>query len=85
MIFGFLWRSSGYRQIALGVFGVCLVRLAIVDVWRLTDTMRGIVFATLGACLVGVTFLYARFADQFKKSVAATLTDEDDQKSKDKG
>ena len=53
-------RSRLLRVMALCVFGVVIVKLAIYDLWRMAAVGRIIVFILLGVALLSVSFLYQR-------------------------
>ena len=60
MILGMRQRSRLLRVMALCVFGVVIVKLAIYDLWRMAAVGRIIVFILLGVALLSVSFLYQR-------------------------
>jgi uncharacterized membrane protein len=67
MVLGFVWKSASHRRVALVVLALSLIRVFVVDIRNLTDQAKVLAFATLGACLIAVAWLYARFAKDLKK------------------
>jgi len=63
---GFGLKSSIHRRIALGILGVCLLRVFLFDMRGLSGTAQTGAFFVLGLCLVGVAWLYARFSNEIK-------------------
>ena len=66
MVQGFGLRSALHRRVALGILGVCLLRVFLYDARGLSDTAQTAAFFVLGLCLVGVAWLYARFSEEIK-------------------
>jgi uncharacterized membrane protein len=64
---GFAWRSAVYRRTALALFGVCLARVFLFDIWQLGEFYRWLAFVSLGLTLLGVAALYARFSEEMRK------------------
>ncbi len=67
MLAGFWWKAQSYRRIALGVFSLSLVRLVAFDIRRLETLQIMIALASLGACLVAVSFLYGRYKEEIRR------------------
>jgi uncharacterized membrane protein len=63
---GFGLRSAIHRRIALGILGVCLLRVFLFDMRGLSGTAQVGAFFVLGSCLLGVAWLYARFSKEIK-------------------
>ncbi len=64
---GFALRYSLYRRTALVVFAISLARVFLVDTRGLSSTAKTGVFFVLGLILVGVGWLYSRYADRIKE------------------
>ncbi len=64
---GAAFRSSVYRRFGLGVFLIALARVYLVDLSKLATVYKVIAFMILGAVLMGVSYLYARYREQFQK------------------
>jgi hypothetical protein len=64
---GFLWRDPTYRRTGLGLFGLSLARLAIIDTAGLEPFYRILAYLSLGVCLLAVSFLYTRFREELKR------------------
>jgi hypothetical protein len=58
---GFVARDRLHRYLGLGLFGLALCKLGIVDVWTLRRLHQVLALLGLGALLVAAGFLYARF------------------------
>jgi len=67
MALGFGWKSSIYRRVALALFALCLARVFLVDTRNLSDTYKTVAFLILGLCLLGIGWLYSRFAADIRK------------------
>lgn len=64
---GFVWSDRIYRRTALVVFALAMLRLAVVDVARLEIYYRMLAFLCLGASMLAVSFLYARYRDKITR------------------
>jgi len=63
-----LWlRERAYRWFSLALFLLALIRVAAVDWWTFDQLGRIVSFVGLGAALLTVSFLYARFRDMWRK------------------
>jgi len=58
---GFAARERVHRWLGLGLFAVTLGKLALHDVWRMERPYQIAVFLSVGALLLGASFLYARY------------------------
>jgi hypothetical protein len=59
-----LWmRERSFRLGALGLLLACVLRIVVVDVWRLDQQGRYVAFIALGAALLLVSFLYSKYRD----------------------
>jgi len=67
MLAGFLWREKAYRRTALGVFALALTRLLVFDIRHLETLYIMIALASLGVCLVAVSFLYGRYKEEIHR------------------
>ena len=66
MAAGFILRSSIHRRVALGLLGICIVRVFVVDTVGLSDTARIGAFFMLGVVLVGIALLYTKYSEELK-------------------
>jgi len=66
MAAGFVLRSSIHRRVALGLLGICIVRVFVVDTVGLSDTARIGAFFMLGVVLVGIALLYTKYSEELK-------------------
>ena len=66
LLLGFVAGSKLHRLLGIGLFGVALVKLALVDVWSLERVYQIVVLVTLGASLLAGGFLYARFRERVR-------------------
>ena len=64
---GFAWKDRNYRRTGLVILGLALVRGFAVDVLRLELFYRMLAFLCLGACLLGVSFLYSKYRDEIRR------------------
>ncbi|MCB1056901.1 MAG: DUF2339 domain-containing protein [Acidobacteria bacterium] len=64
---GFAWSDRTYRRTALAVFALAMLRLALFDVARLEIYYRMLAFFCLGASMLAVSFLYARYRDKITR------------------
>lgn len=60
LVMGFRGKISGLRYAALGLFGLTIVKLVMVDMAGTEDVYRIIVFLALGLILIGVAYAYHR-------------------------
>ncbi len=60
LIAGFVWRYSPGRWLALGLFGLTLGKVLLLDMSRVETGYRILSFFALGALLVGASLLYQR-------------------------
>lgn len=67
MLAGFVAASAIRRRVALGVLTICVARVFLVDTREFGDVEKTIAFMTLGACLIGVAWIYARFGERIRK------------------
>ncbi|PYV20315.1 MAG: hypothetical protein DMG24_23080, partial [Acidobacteria bacterium] len=57
-----LWAGErSFRLSGLGLLLLCVAKIVVVDVWRLSPRDRYVTFIVLGSALLGVSFLYTRF------------------------
>ena len=56
-----------YRWFSLLLLLLCVGRIVTVDVWTLDALGRIVSFMALGAALLGVSFLYARHRETFRR------------------
>ncbi len=62
-----LWmRERSFRLGALGLLLACVLRITLVDVWRLNQQGRYLSFITLGSALLLVSFLYSRYRESLE-------------------
>jgi len=66
LLLGFVAGSKLHRLLGIGLFGVALAKLALVDVWSLERVYQIVVLVTLGASLLAGGFLYARFRERIR-------------------
>jgi len=66
MAAGFALKSSTHRRVALGLLGICIVRVFVVDTVGLSDAARIGAFFVLGVILVGIALLYTRYTEELK-------------------
>jgi hypothetical protein len=59
--------ERAYRWFSLLLLSLCVVRIVTVDVWTLDALGRIVSFMALGAVLLGVSFLYARHRESFRR------------------
>jgi uncharacterized membrane protein len=64
---GFLLRERVYRWTGLGVLGLALARVVLVDVWKLDALARTVSFFALGIVLLALGFLYNRFQERIRQ------------------
>ena len=64
---GFAFKTRLHRRAGLALFALALLRVAIVDVAELGLFYRMLAFLTLGVCLLAVSFLYAKYADDLQR------------------
>ncbi|HSH74820.1 MAG TPA: DUF2339 domain-containing protein [Longimicrobiales bacterium] len=67
MAAGFRLGSPIHRRVALGVLGVCLIRVFVFDTVGLSDAARIGAFLVLGMILVGIALLYTRHSERLKR------------------
>jgi hypothetical protein len=60
-------RERVYRLGGIGILGLAVGHLFVVDVWRFDSLARILSFMVLGCALLGVSFIYHRFADAMRK------------------
>jgi uncharacterized membrane protein len=60
LVIGFRGKIRGLRYAALGLFGLTIVKLVMVDMAGTQDVYRIIVFLALGLILIGVAYAYHR-------------------------
>ncbi len=66
MTLGFAVKSSIHRRVALIVVATCVFRVFLFDTIGISDTARTGAFFVLGLSLVGIAWLYTRYAEQLK-------------------
>lgn len=64
---GFLLKERTYRLLGLGILGVAVARIFLVDVWQLDTIYRILSFLILGTMLLATGFLYNRFAGAIRR------------------
>lgn len=64
MVMGFLRRSKALRMLAIGLFGITMVKLFVVDMSHFSTPWRILSFIVLGLMLVAVSYLYYRYKDR---------------------
>jgi hypothetical protein len=67
IIIGWLGRERIYRLSGLGLLGLALAKIAILDVWRLELLARIISFMVLGVVLVLIGFVYTKFQNKIRQ------------------
>lgn len=60
MALGMRYQNKLLRFIALGIFGIVIVKLLVFDLWKMAAIGRIIVFILLGIILLAVSFFYQR-------------------------
>ncbi|MBN2497654.1 MAG: DUF2339 domain-containing protein [Deltaproteobacteria bacterium] len=64
---GFAAKDRLHRFLGIGLFGITLLKLGLMDIWALETLHKIIVGAAIAALLLAGGFLYARFSDRIKK------------------
>ena len=64
---GFALHERAYRWAALAILGCSLVRVAMLDVWRLETIYRIFSFLALGVVLLALGYVYTRFQEKIAK------------------
>ncbi len=64
---GFAFNSPIYRRTALVELAFCLARIVLVDTRDLPEIYKTAAYLTLGVCLLGVAWLYARFSREIRQ------------------
>ena len=64
---GVAFRMSINRLLGLGLLGVVIAKLYLLDVWALSRGFRIVAFLGLGAMLLLVSYLYSRFKPAIEK------------------
>lgn len=67
IVAGFAWRDQTYRRAGLGLFGLAVLKIVLVDIAQLESVYRIVTFLSLGVCMIVVSYLYARFKEQLKQ------------------
>jgi hypothetical protein len=63
-----MWvKERSYRLAGLGLLLTCVGKVILRDVWGLAPRDRYLTFITLGAALVGVSYLYTRYRDALRQ------------------
>jgi hypothetical protein len=60
-------KERSYRLAGLGLLLTCVGKIILRDVWGLAPRDRYLTFITLGAALVGVSYLYTRYRDALRQ------------------
>jgi uncharacterized membrane protein len=61
LIVGFAFRSRSVRLMSLGLFGITIVKMALVDLWTVSTGYRVIGFLGIGVLLLTASLTYHRF------------------------
>ena len=64
---GTITRVAIHRLLGLGLIGVVILKLYLIDVWELSRVFRIVAFLGLGAMLLLVSYLYSRFKPAIEK------------------
>jgi uncharacterized membrane protein len=64
---GVALRSALNRILGLGLFGLVILKLYLLDVWSLSHGFRITAFLALGGMLLLVSYLYSRFKPALEK------------------
>lgn len=59
--------QRSFRLTALGLLLICVLKIALVDVWGLTARDRYVTFIALGAALLAVSFLYSKYREVLRE------------------
>jgi uncharacterized membrane protein len=59
--------ERSYRLSALGLLLLCVLKIALVDVWGLTPRDRYMTFIALGSALLLVSFLYSKYREALRE------------------
>ena len=64
---GFLLRARAFRLGGLGILGLALARIVLLDVWRLDLPFRILSFLILGSVLLVLGYFYNRYAERIRQ------------------
>ncbi|HXI02840.1 MAG TPA: DUF2339 domain-containing protein [Candidatus Saccharimonadales bacterium] len=73
MAAGFRAGSRRVRYGAVGLFGLTLAKVFVLDIWELAEIYRVVSFVVLGLLLVGASFAYSRFRARIAMILLALL------------
>jgi uncharacterized membrane protein len=59
--------QRSFRLSALALLLLCVLKIAFVDVWRLTPPDRYVTFIVLGSALLLVSFLYSKYRETVRE------------------
>ena len=66
-VIGWFARERVYRMSGLALLGLALVKIAVLDVWRLDLLARIISFMVLGVVLLVMGFVYTKFQNKIRQ------------------
>ena len=61
MLLGFLYQQTRLRLVALGLFGVTVLKVFLADMANVSTPFRIVSFVVLGLMLIGASYLYYRY------------------------
>jgi uncharacterized membrane protein len=61
MLLGFRYQQARLRLVSLGLFGVTILKVFLVDMARVSTPLRIVSFVVLGLMLIGASYLYYRY------------------------
>jgi uncharacterized membrane protein len=61
MLLGFRYQQTRLRLVALGLFGVTVLKVFLADMTRVSTPFRIVSFVVLGLMLIGASYLYYRY------------------------
>ena len=66
-LFALIVRERSFRLAGLGLLLVCVVKIVLLDVWRLHGSDRYITLIILGVALLLVSYLYTRYSETLRR------------------